>query len=369
MHTRAMPVLLHVFATFAVGGPQVRFAGLAKWFGQSYRHLVIAMDGDYACASRLAPGLDVEYPPVAMTKRSMIGNVRRFRRMLSGFAPDVLVTYNWGAIEWAMANIPALTRHVHVEDGFGPEERAVQLRRRVLTRRLVLARSTVVLPSRSLLRVATEVWRLDPRRICYIPNGVDLSRFAAGKDRVSRSDGRLVIGTVAALRAEKNLARLLRAFRMVVNAMPARLVIVGDGPERAALERQAREIGLAEHVKFAGHVDEPAPMYAGFDVFALSSDTEQMPLSVIEAMAAGLPIAATDVGDVRAMVALENRDCITGLDDTSLAQAMMALLRDAGLRERLGTANRAKAVAEFDQVAMFRAYGALFDGVALPAAA
>jgi glycosyltransferase involved in cell wall biosynthesis len=363
------PVLLHVFATFAVGGPQVRFAALANHFGQSYRHIVIAMDGNYACAGRIDSRLNVSYPPVAFVKGSTFGNVRRFRGMLGTFAPDVLVTYNWGAIEWAMANVPRRARHIHIEDGFGPEEREGQIRRRVLTRRLVLARSTVVLPSHSLERIARETWRLDPRHIHYVPNGIDLVRFNTHENRAIRAGDELVVGTVAALRAEKNLGRLLRAFRLVADTIPAQLVIVGDGSQRATLESQARDTGLAERVRFVGHIDEPATLYADFDVFGLSSDTEQMPLTVIEAMAAGLPIAATDVGDVRAMVAEENARYITDLDDVPLADAMTALLRHPALRARLGAANRAKAAAEFDQAAMFQAYGALFDGVALPVAA
>jgi glycosyltransferase involved in cell wall biosynthesis len=363
------PVLLHVFATFAVGGPQVRFAALANHFGRGYRHLVVAMDGNYACAERLADGLDVAYPTVVVTKGAAFGNVRRFRGMLRTFAPDVLITYNWGAIEWAMANLPRLARHIHIEDGFGPEERETQIRRRVLTRRLVLARSTLILPSHSLERIATEIWRLDPRRIHYVPNGVDLSRFGARENRAIRAGDELIVGTVAALRAEKNLARLLRAFRLVAATIPAHLVIVGDGPQRAAVETQAQDMGLGSRVRFVGHVDEPAPFYADFDVFALSSDTEQMPLTVIEAMAAGVPIAATNVGDIRTMVAKENEPYITELDDASLADSVTALLRHPTLRERLGMANRAKAALVFDQAAMFRTYGALFDGVALPVAA
>ncbi len=362
------PLLLHVFATFAVGGPQMRFAALANQFGRRYRHIVVAMDEDYACSKRLVPELDVRCEHIAAAKGATLGNVRRFRRLLRGFAPDALVTYNWGSIEWAMANVPRLARHIHVEDGFGPEERAGQLRRRVLTRRLVLARSMVVLPSRTLWRIATEVWRLDPRRVRYVPNGIDLARFVAGGRPAAAVDGP-VIGTVAALRAEKNLPRLLRAFRLVADLLPARLVIVGDGPERATLERFVVELGLDARVRFTGHIDDPSALYREFDIFALSSDTEQMPLSVIEAMAASLPIAATDVGDVGAMVAAENREFVTRLDEAALARAIEVLARDPGLRARLGAANRAKAEAEFGQAAMIAAYGALFDGLAAPAAA
>jgi glycosyltransferase involved in cell wall biosynthesis len=271
------------------------------------------------------------------------------------------VTYNWGAIEWAMANIPRLARHIHIEDGFGPEERAGQIRRRVLTRRVVLARSTVVLPSRNLLRIATEVWGLNPSRVHYLPNGIDISRFA-GPDRIPGDVP--ILGTVAGLRTEKNVSRLLRAFRHVAEATPARLIIVGDGPERSALAALSEKLGLASRIEFAGQVDEPAPLYRLFDIFALSSDTEQMPLSVIEAMASGLPIASTDVGDVAAMVAEANRPFITTLDEVALAGAITALAGDRNLRARLGAANQAKATAEFDQAAMVAAFRTLFDGVA-----
>ncbi|HTW72875.1 MAG TPA: glycosyltransferase family 4 protein, partial [Acetobacteraceae bacterium] len=108
------------------------------------------------------------------------------------------------------------------------------------------------------------------------------------------------------------------------------------------------------------HIDDPAPLYARFDVFALSSDTEQMPLSVIEAMAAGLPVAATDVGDVRAMLSAENAPFVSRLSETELARSLVALLQAPDLRARIGAENQAKARAEFDQAAMFRAYGTLW---------
>jgi glycosyltransferase involved in cell wall biosynthesis len=354
------PLLLHVFSTFAVGGPQLRFVALAAAFGARYRHVVIAMDGDHACAGRLPAGLEIRCEPIEVAKgaTTLIANTRHFRRRLRAIRPDVLVTYNWGATEWAMANIPRLARHVHVEDGFGPEERNRQLPRRVWLRRLVLSRSTVLVPSRTLWRIATEIWRLDPRRVHYVPNGVDLARFAGAHVPAAEP----VIGTVAALRPEKNLARLLRAFRLVADALPARLVIAGDGPERPTLERLAGELGLSGRVRFTGHLDDPAAVYCSFDVFALSSDTEQMPLSVIEAMASGLPVVSTGVGDVAAMVVAENRPFITALDDAALAAAMTTLARDVALRERIGTANRTEAEATFGEAGMVSAWDALLQG-------
>src|ERR1700690_2782589 len=169
------PLVLHVFPSFAAGGAQGRFAPIPTRSGPASRHAIVGLDGDTSCRQKLAPGLDVTFPTVDSRKGDLLGNVRRYRRLLRALRPDVLVTSNFGSIEWAMANaMPVATRHVHTEDGFGPEERQRQLPRRVWLRRIFLRRATVMVPSRTLWRIATEIWRLDPRRLRYIPNGVDL---------------------------------------------------------------------------------------------------------------------------------------------------------------------------------------------------
>ena len=358
------PLILHVFSTFAVGGPQVRFTAIANRFGPTWRHAIVAMDGNHAARDRLGPQVDVSFPAVEIRKGHTLASVRSFRRALRRIRPDLLVTYNWGATEWALANALKLVRHVHIEDGFGPEEQAGQIARRVWLRRLFLRRATVMVPSRTLWRIATEIWRLPNGHVRYIPNGIDLDRYRiAPGDAVPSWPGEgPVIGTVATLRPEKNLPRLLRAMRLLADRMPVRLVIVGEGPERPSLQALAMELGLAGRVHFTGYCGTPQDMYRGFDVFALSSDTEQMPLSVLEAMAAGLPVAATDVGDVRGMLAAANLPFVVPRDDAALADAMERLLRQPALRRELGAANRAKAERDYDQEAMFRAHAALFDG-------
>ena len=301
-------------------------------------------------------------------KHDTLGNVLRFRRVLRALRPDALVTYNWGSLEWAIANLSVGLRHIHIEDGFGPEESDRQLPRRVWLRRIVLRRSTVVVPSRNLERIALHTWRLPPRRVHYVANGIDLSRFDRRSDARApppwpEQDHSPVIGTVATLRAEKNLRRLLQAFAQL--RRKARLVIVGDGPERPALEALARELGVAAAVQFPGYLPDPQRAYGYFDVFALSSDTEQMPLSVLEAMASGLPVASTDVGDVARMLAPANQPFIVPRDASALANVIDALLEAPALRQNVGAANRARAEQEFDEQAMFERYRALFSGKAL----
>ncbi len=356
------PLLLTVFPSFAVGGAQARFATIANHFGPRWRHAIVSMDGNIACRERLDPTLDVEFPPVEIRKGDTIGNVRRFHAALRRLQPKAMLTNNFGTIEWAIANRAAGVHHVHVEDGFGPEERDRQLPRRVWLRRMFLRGRTVALPSRTLLRIATDVWRLNPRKLRYVPNGIDLDRFAGPPAPAPWPGEGPVIGTVAALRAEKNLQRLLRAFHLAVHDTPGRLVLIGDGPERASLEALAQELGIAGMVHWAGHVPEPAPLIKAFDIFAMSSDTEQMPISLLEAMAAGLPTAATDVGDIRAMLPESAGRFVTARDDKALAAALGTLLRDSALRRELGAASRAKAEREFNQGFMFRAWTELLAG-------
>lgn len=351
--------LLHVFPSFATGGAQMRLVALANHFGSAFRHAVIALDGDLACRSRLAPELSVSFPALPRNSAGLSARLRHARTLLSQLRPDVLITSNWGAIEWGAANLFPLARHIHTEDGFGVEEHGRQLTRRVLARRLVLRRSAVVLPSRTLFGIAREVWRLPAAKLHYIPNGIDLRRFVPDTERTGAAP--IVIGCVAALRSEKNLARLLRATHRIAGRWPLRLVIVGDGPERPAIQSLAAELSL--NVDFVGEVGDTAPFYRRFDLFALSSDTEQMPLSVLEAMASGLAVVATDVGDIASMVAAENRPFISGRDDAALAESLRALIDVPQLRLAIGAANRQRAESDFDQMLMFRRYRALFDRI------
>jgi glycosyltransferase involved in cell wall biosynthesis len=365
----AAKLMLHVFPSFGAGGVPIRMTGILNRFGTRYRHAIIACDRDTTACDRFdsaVPVTVVEPPPRPAAPwgglTSAVQAVRRLR-------PDLLLTYNWGAIEWALAcrAVPRLP-HIHFESGFGPEEAHGQIRRRVLFRRLALGSTyRVVVPSQSLVRIAREVWRIDEARLLYIANGVDCDRYAAAPDPTlvpgfDKKPGELVIGTVAPLRPEKNLRRLVRVFAGVSSETRVRLLLVGEGKEREALAALARELRVADRVHFAGYVAKPERVLGLFDVFALSSDTEQMPNAVLQAMAAGLPIASTDVGDVRAIVARENHPYVTPLgDDEALGRAFAALLRDAALRASLGRTNSAHVREHFPLARMFQAYSDLFD--------
>ena len=348
------PRILSVFSGFVIGGAQARFAAIANHFGADWQHIIVSLNGALDCRERLARSLDVSFVDPGLIRGDTRGNFGRIRRFLREMAPDVLITHNWGSMEWAIANaLFPLVRHIHIEDGFGPEERSRQLPRRAWTRRLVLRRSHVVLPSQTLLAIARDIWKLPEHVLTYIPNGIALDRFTPTARRMEDVP---VIGTVAALRPEKNIARLLRAFHLLRQTDAARLLIVGDGAQRSELQELAAKLGIAADVEFTGHQSDPRMQLQRFDIFALSSDTEQMPISVLEAMAMQLPVASTDVGDVRAMLAVEARDCVVEQDDAALATVLRTLVQNQDMRLQIGAANRQAAEARFSAAQMFESY-------------
>jgi glycosyltransferase involved in cell wall biosynthesis len=269
-----------------------------------------------------------------------------------------------------MANrLLSIARHIHFEAGFGKREADSQIPRRVLFRRWALARcALVVVPSRRLEDLARRVWRLPAERVIYVPNGVDIEQFSTPARDIlpgfTRRPGELVIGTVAPLRPEKNIGRLLQVFAALDRSVATRLVVAGDGIERSTLEQRARELGIADRVIFTGNVT-PEAVLGTFDIFALSSDTEQMPNALLEAMAASRAIAAVNVGDVKSIVCEANRDFIVSRDDgPAFAAALARLLRDPEKRRELGDKNRERVVAAFSQARMFFAYSRIFGRLA-----
>jgi glycosyltransferase involved in cell wall biosynthesis len=356
--------LLHIFPSFQVGGPQVRFAALAAGLGEQFSHTVLAMNGCYDAASYLPKSIDVqigEHP----SSGAFASRLLTYRRMLADLSPDMLVTYNWGAIEWSMANTLTGVRHIHIADGFGPEEADRQLTRRVWTRRVALRNSDVIVPSLVLKDIATRVWRLNPQRVIHIPNGIapqDQYRTQLDKLGLDLPRQTLRIVWAGALRREKNPIRLLRAFAPLKDR--AVLLIVGDGPERESIEREATALGLGSRCRLLGTRSDVRDLMMQCDVMAMSSDTEQMPIAVLEAMDAALPVASIDVGDVRRMVSEENRPFIVGPSDRALTEALRTLITDDAARKTIGAANRKRRRSCYGLNDMIARYGAAFGAPA-----
>jgi glycosyltransferase involved in cell wall biosynthesis len=155
-----------------------------------------------------------------------------------------------------------------------------------------------------------------------------------------------------------------------MNMKAARLVIVGSGPESERIAAEAGRLGVGDRLVMPGFLADPSRWIGRFDIFALSSDSEQFPISLVEAMAAGLPAVATAVGDVAAMVAEDNRPLIVEADDeAAFAAALDSLAERPDLRRAIGRANRDRARADYDEAAMIAHYARLYgEAVGRPGA-
>jgi glycosyltransferase involved in cell wall biosynthesis len=361
---RAVPrTLLHAAPSWGEGGREIRAVQLMAMLGSGFRHVLFAHDGCYDALRQADSCVAWEPLPVDLSG-GVRARLRAMRSALRAVRPDALLTYNWGSVEWLIASrMVGLRAVIHHEDGFGPDETERRLMRRNLARRFLLrSAQDVIVPSRGLEAIARREWG-SGRRVRYLPNGVDLARFSTAPAEAVRED--VLFVCVGALRPEKNQVLAVEALAQASCRERARLVLVGGGPDEAKIRSHVASLGLAERVAFHGKVQDTAPCYRDADVFVIPSNTEQMPLSLLEAMATGMPVVGTDVGDVRAMLAEPNREMLVRPGDAvGLARQMDRLADDARLRAQLGAANRARAVAEFDKEACYGRYCELYRAAA-----
>jgi glycosyltransferase involved in cell wall biosynthesis len=363
----AQPVhLCHVFPTFACGGVEMRAVTIMNALGDSLRHSIVAIDGRFAAAERLDSSVNVKLiaPPEG---RGSVFYGAPMWKLLSQLRPDLLLTYNWGSIDALIAAVMGrLCPVIHGEDGFNADEAVALKRRRVLARRVVLNRTTaMVVPSLTLRHIAINTYGVNPGKLRYIPNGVDINIFRPGRAtdwraRYGIADTGVVFGAVGSLSPVKNLGLLVRAFAGA-NVPNSWLVLVGDGQCREELERTAAERGIGGRVIFVGATEQPWNYYRGFDVFVMSSLTEQMPLALLEAMASGLPAICPDVGDTANMLDTRQTPFIVPRDDEeSLVVALRTLGSHRELRAVSGAANRKRCLTTFSLDRMIQSYRRLY---------
>jgi glycosyltransferase involved in cell wall biosynthesis len=364
--------ILHCHSTFSLGGKEARAVRLMNAFGDAACHTILsAMPGKFAAREAIARGIAVEFPTDAppLTGPPTPLRLWRLARYMRRF--DLVLSYNWGGFDAVMARrLFGGAPLVHHEDGFNSDEAEGMDPKRNLYRRIGLGGAArLVVPSMRLERIARQDWRQPAGKVLRIANGVPVARFAKGPEAggipgFERRPGEIVVGTAAGLRTVKNLPRLVRAFA-AMSVKGARLVIVGEGPESERIAAEARARGVAARLLMPGFLSDPARWIGHFDIFALSSDTEQFPISLIEAMAAGLPAVATAVGDVPAMVSEDNRPLIVApSDEAAFAAALDSLAARSDLRRAIGLANREKAAADFDEKPMIARYGRLYGEAA-----
>jgi glycosyltransferase involved in cell wall biosynthesis len=341
--------ILHTESSLGWGGQEIRVLTEAHGVAARGHAVLLAAPAEARIFAEAARhGVEAVVLPIG---RKHPRGLLALRKLLASRPFDVVNTHSstdsWlAALACAtLSGAPAVVRTRHIS---APAPRNATTRW-LYTR---AARRIVTTGERLRAQVIAETGA-DPARVVSIPTGIDLARFRPGDRRAARAalglvPGAPLVGIVATLRSWKGHRYLLEAIAGL-QAPGAVLAIVGDGPQREALEALVRERGLADRVRFAGNQADVAPWLQAFDVFCLPSyANEGVPQALMQAMACGLPVVTTPVGSIEEIVA----DGETGVlvppqDAERLRAALDALLADAGRREALGRRAHEAAAARF----------------------
>ena len=289
--------------------------------------------------------------------------VWRLARAFRSLRLDIVHTRNaeaffYGALAARLAGVPAV---VHSEHGRTFPEK---WHRALLQRWLLRGTACAFAVSRELAEAMVTQIGVPPASFRVIYNGVDTAKFAAAARGARAHRDQILIGSVGRLAAVKNHRLLLQAVARLPPDLPWRLVLIGDGPERDNLQETARQLGIGARVSLLGHRDDIAALLGELDIFVLPSVSEGMSNTLLEAMAAGVAVVASDVGGNREII--EAGRC--GLlfapgDPLAAAQAIEQLSSDAQLRGRLASAGAQRAGSTFSLRTMLGAYEDLYRSV------
>ena len=347
--TAARLAVLHTEASLGWGGQEIRILTEARGVARRGHAVTIAAPAE----SRILPaaadyGIEAVALPIGRKKLRGLFALRAFLRERRF---DVVNTHSstdtWLAAlgSLGLPGAPPLVRTRHISAAI-PGDPASRWLYRHATRHIVTTGERL----RAQVIAATGV---AADRVVSIPTGIDLARYRPGDAREARRalglapDG-FVVGIVATMRGWKGHSYLFEAFAKLGDPS-ARLLAVGDGPQRETLGALARDLGIAGRVVFPGNQDDVVPWLQAMDVYCLPSwANEGVPQGLMQAMACRVPVISTPVGSIDEIV----RDGDTGLlvtpkDADALRAAIERLRTDAALRERLAEAGHREAQARF----------------------
>jgi glycosyltransferase involved in cell wall biosynthesis len=357
--------ILHVVPSFGFGGMEKIICSVINSDVDGHDHVILTLDGTSTAREWISNSRTtiVPYRKEKLRRRFFLS----LFNLLRGLRPELLMSYNWGATDaiWLgrLAGISNIVQHEH---GFNADEGVSTVWTRDAIRfmlyRLV---SKVVVVSHELEEILEQRFRVSQPSCIRIPNGIDTSLYAPDENDRKRTrkslgyqDSDLVIGFSGRLDPVKNLDLLLDIFQgSNPQDYPFRLLIVGDGSERSRLEARCKAEGLHPYVIFAGEQREVRSYLRAMDVFLLTSLREQMPLTVLEAMAVGVPAIATRVGEIPYII----DDGADGFvrDLKAPVEAFVQPLRILSCsfqRRKMREAARKKVLAHFQQEPMVQNY-------------
>jgi L-malate glycosyltransferase len=360
------PTLGHVLHRLDRAGAEVLASALSRRLRDRYRFVFLCLDGVGPLGEQLA---DEGFAVLDLKRRPGLdlSVARRIRQAVVDHRIDLLHAHQYtpffyAALSRRLSTSPPILFTEHGRHY--PDQRKIK---RILANRLLLKSSDrVTAVGRFVKRALIDNEGIAQSRIEVIHNGIDPADFPAA-DPDSRARARATLGIdescplimqVARFHPVKDHDTAVRAFALVTEKISnARLCLIGDGEQRQALEAMSAELAIHDHVLFTGVRADVTDLLPAADLFVLSSLSEGISVTLLEAMAVGLPIVATEVGGNPEVVEHD----VTGLlsprsDFRALAENLTALLQDPARRKAFGDAGRARLLERFTQDRMHRGY-------------
>jgi sugar transferase (PEP-CTERM/EpsH1 system associated) len=369
----ARPIrICHIVHALDFGGMENGLVNLINRLPEgAYRHDIVCLTGAGKFAERLDPARGTTIHELHKQGGRDFGAYWRLFRLLRRLRPDIAHTRNLATCDlpW-LARLAGARGVVHSEHGLDMLELSGQARRYIRIRRLSRPAVDHYIALGSELRdwLIREIGAA-PDRATVIINGVDAAAFrpqspeerAAARAALlgeTPPEDALIVGTVGRLSPIKRQQDLIAAAGIVLERQPGlrgrlRVVIIGEGPERAMLEGEIAAHGLIEIVRLAGYRDDVAALLPAMGVFALPSHSEGISNTLLEAMAAGVAVVATDVGGNPELVESDvSALLVPRANPDALADALASVLTDEAKRSALGAAARTRAQEKFSFEAM-----------------
>jgi sugar transferase (PEP-CTERM/EpsH1 system associated) len=365
--------ILHVLDSLGVGGMERVLIDVANRLDpQSFEQAICTVTRKGAAAERLAPHVKL-FDMGKGTARDLLMPFK-LAKVMRAYQPDIVHTRSWAGVDGALA--AALARKpklVHSEHGRNlPYIHFEPAKRKVIRRTIYHLADQVFTVSEEMRQYFCRETGFDTARVVVVHNGIDLQKLdAVTAEEIEQTRAEYgcapddcVIGTVARFQETKDLPTLVRAFAQLAQKTPAKLLLVGDGQERAALESLARDLNIPSLVSITGLRHDVPRFLRAMDVFALPSLSEGLPGAVLEAMGAALPVVATNVGTLPELVTEgENGFLVNVKEPAAMAERLSRLALNRERARQFGQVGRRRVARDFSLPAMLQRYEQLYAGL------
>jgi glycosyltransferase involved in cell wall biosynthesis len=362
--------ILHVIPSFGLGGMEKVISSIINHTALQYKHFILSLDGNNQ-AFRWLKNNDTQQ--IRFRKEaSIFVYFRQLYREIVKISPDLLMTYNWGGTDavW-IGRIARIRNIVHHEHGFSIEEAHTTAKKRDICRFIVYRMvSTLVTVSSDLGSSIQKRYWLHANHVKIIPNGIDINHYHQDqnermiiRNNLGFDEKDFVVVFSGRLDPTKNFELLLDIFECCHNVDKAiKLLVVGDGPERQKIEQICMQKKIDASLFMVGRQFDVLPYLRAGDAFLLTSLTEQMPLTILEAMSVGLPVVASDVGEISKIIDDGQNGFVRNIRDgcEGFATALLSLKQSSNW-QTMSRAARSKIVVGFQEAMMVRSYQTLIE--------